>query len=527
MLITALLIFSCLVSFTVGASQQKVTNNRPLIHHTPDHGWMNDPNGMFYDRKDKVWHLYYQYNPNGSTWDLPLYWGHSTLKDLTTWDFHGAVLSPDHDDEGIFSGSIIVDYNNTSGFFNDSTHPDQRVVAIYTNNTPDSETQDLAYSTDGGYTFTKYENNPVLDVNSTQFRDPKAFWHEESQQWIVLLAKSQEYKLQIFGSKNLKDWTLHSNFTGGYPGFQYECPGLLKVPLKNSTESKWVMFLAINPGAPNGGSLNEYFIGDFDGYTFKPQDNMSRFVDFGKDFYALQTFDNVLKEDGVLGMAWASNWQYANKVPTHPWRSSNSLVRNFTLDYVSANPETTMLSLLQSPVFEASETRSMIKENYSIRTNNSFALNASNKNKTGALFDFDITLKVDEGDLTKLTEANFEVVISSADKKERVKIGYDPVGQAFYMDRGIKHKEFSSPLFTDKISTYVEHMYTDSKDLKVYKIYGVVDENIVDLFFNDGATTMTNTFFMNEGNSPSLLEVSTNIDGVFFIEKAVLRELSV
>ncbi|KAG1554563.1 hypothetical protein G6F50_012977 [Rhizopus delemar] len=218
---------------------------------------MNDPNGLFYDKKVKIWHLYYQYNPNDTIWGLPLYWGHATSKDFVNWEHHNVAISPENNNED----------------------PNQRIVAIYTNNIPDSETQYIAYSLDGGYTFIKYENNPVINVNSTQFRDPKVFWHEETNQWIMVVSKSQEYKIQIFGSPNLKNWKLHSNFTSGYYGYQYECPGLIKVPIENSNKYKWVMFLAINPGSPMGGSANQYFIGDFDGYNFIADDYQTKFMD--------------------------------------------------------------------------------------------------------------------------------------------------------------------------------------------------------------------------------------------------------
>lgn len=502
--------------------QHKESSNRPLIHHTPAYGWMSDPDGLFYDKKEKLWHMYYQFNPTDSVWGLPLYWGHSTSKNLTTWDFHGIAISPAHDNEGIFSGSIVIDSDNTSGLFNDSTHPDQRIVAIYTNNVPSGETQDLAYSTDGGFTFTKYEQNPVLDIHNSDFRDPKIFWHKETKQWIMTVVVSQEYKIQIYGSKNLKDWTFHSNFTGGYPGFQFECPVLERLPINNSGETKWVMFLAINPGSPSGGPVNQYFIGDFDGKTFTPIDDYTRFVDLGKDYYALNTFSGAPEEDGVLGVAWSSNWQYSSRVPTSPWRGQYSSIRNFTLEYVDVNPSTKRLSLMQSPVMKVNTSHESTKQNYQLNTNNPFSL----QTKDTGVFDFDITLKVAENKVTKSDDTNFQVKISSSDDSESIKIGFDPVGQAFYVDRGINTKNFDTRLFTDKMTTYINRWYLDSEGRSVYKIYGVVDKNIVEVYFNNGSTTMTNIFFMSEGNSPSKMEVSCNYDNIFYVEKATLRELS-
>lgn len=164
----------------------------PVLHYSPPEGWMNDPNGLFFDQKDKLWHMYYQYQPNGTLPRIPIYWGHATSEDLLKWKTHQPAIGPDEENTGIFSGSIVIDHHNTSGFFDESVHPDQRIVAFYTLHTATSETQELAYSVDKGYTFTKYEGNPVLSANSSQFRDPKVFWHEESSQWIMMVVKSQE-----------------------------------------------------------------------------------------------------------------------------------------------------------------------------------------------------------------------------------------------------------------------------------------------------------------------------------------------
>lgn len=498
--------------------------NKPVVHYSPNYGWMNDPNGLFYDRKEKVWHLYFQYNPNDTVWGLPLYWGHATSKDLSVWEEHPAPIGPDNDNDGIFSGSAVVDRNNTSGFFDESVHPEQRVVAIYTLHTSEKQTQDIAYSLDGGYTFTKYEQNPVLDVNSTQFRDPKVFWHESTKQWIMVLAKSQEFKIQIYGSPNLKLWTLHSNFSSGLYGFQYECPGLIQVPIGNSTELKWVMFLAINPGMPLGGSANQYFVGDFDGYTFTPDDTQTRLQDYGKDFYAFQTFSDVPEEMGVLGIAWASNWQYANKVPTKSWRSSMSLVRQLTLTNVAINPESQVLSVVQKPVLGASVARvNLVKKTFCALSDNT---TISATAKDSGVFEFDFTFKVH---LTTKEEKRIELEIFSNTKNgtaESIRVGYDVDGQSFYVDRGINNKFNKNPYFTDKTSAYVDPWGYDENKLPVYKVYGVVDKNILEIYLNDGASTMTNTFFMSDGYTPESLLLSASDSGIFEVQ-AEINELVV
>lgn len=521
---------------------------RPQIHLTPDQGWMNDPNGMFYDRKDKLWHVYFQHNPDKkSIWATPVTWGHSTSKDLLTWDYHGNALEPENDDEGIFSGSVVVDRNNTSGFFNDSTDPEQRIVAIYTNNA-ELQTQEIAYSLDKGYSFIKYDQNPVINVNSSQQRDPKVLWHDESNQWIMVVAKTQEFKVQIYGSPDLKKWDLKSNFTSnGYLGFQYECPGLFKLPIENplndTVTSKWVLLLAINPGSPLGGSINEYFIGDFDGTTFHPDDGATRFMDIGKDFYAFQSFDNTEPEDGALGLAWASNWQYANTVPTENWRSSMSLVRNYTLKYVDVNPENYGLTLIQKPVYDTKETR-LNETLKTLETINEYEVNDlkldkssfvatdfnTERNATG-VFEFD--LKFTQTDL-KMGYSNmttqFGLYIHSQTVKgsqETLQLVFDTLSTTWYIDRTTQHSfQRNSPVFTERISTYVEKIDTTDQG-NVYTLYGVVDRNILELYFNDGSIAMTNTFFFSEGKIPTSFEVVCDSEKSFItIDELSVRELA-
>ena len=301
---------------------------RPEYHHTPERGWMNDPNGMFY--KDGVWHLYYQYNPYGSLWGN-MHWAHSTSKDLVHWEHQPVALTPDSWGT-MFSGSCIVDKDNTVGFGKDA------VIAMYTTSRPtpfggDVQAQSLAYSTDGGQTFTKYSGNPVLTADIPDFRDPNMFWNDDIKAWNLIMSAGQE--MRIYSSPNLKDWKEESRFglELGCHGGVWECPDLMKLKVEGSNESKWVLFCNINPGGPFGGSATQYFIGNFDGHKFTV-DNESRYQkgnalwqDYGKDHYATVSFSNA--PDGRHPMiAWMSNWQYANNVPTQQYRSANSIVRD-------------------------------------------------------------------------------------------------------------------------------------------------------------------------------------------------------
>lgn len=542
-LLTATLVSASTVFADSSSSENSI--NRPLAHYTPEKGWMNDPNGLFYDKHAEVWHMYYQYNPEDSVWGLPLYWGHATSKDLTTWTDHGAALAPDEDNAGVYSGSIVVDHNNTSNFFNESIPEDQRVVAIYTYNTPESETQYLAYSFDGGYTFTKYEGNPVLDVNSTQFRDPKVFWHTESERWIMVLAKSQEYKIQIFGSEDLKKWELYSNFSHhGLLGYQYECPGLAKVPIvrqsddnSNSTGSadskaneKWVMFLSINPGGPLGGSFTQYFVGDFDGKQFVPDTNQTNLLDFGKDYYAFQAFSSTPNDD-VLGVAWASNWQYGAHVPTNPWKSSMSLVRNFTLQEFQPNPESTQLNLNSVPILDHKSLNNNgtfhHKTNISLGKDESLSFNMSS-GATG-LLEFTLTWKVNSTGLGAADSPDLSLYLRGAsDPKEYLRIGFENNAAAFFIDRGHSSVKFvdENPFFTDKMSVNLQPLDTLSSGETVYKVYGVADRNILELYFNDGVAVSTNTFFFTEGNFIGEVDITTSVDNVYEVLDFKIQQLS-
>ena len=286
---------------------------RPTYHHTPAYGWMNDPNGMFY--KDGVYHLYYQWNPYGSMWEN-MTWGHSTSKDLIHWESQPTAIAPDALG-AIFSGSCVVDKRN------------DQVVAFYTS-AGASQVQSMAVSKDNGMTFKKYEGNPVLVSTEEDFSDPKAFWNPEIQKWNLVLAVGQE--MHIYSSKNLKDWTFESSFGKGYGCHDgvWECPDLMKLQVRGTDKQKWMLICNINPGGPFGGSATQYFVGEFDGHRFTCEHQDTRWMDYGKDHYATVTFDNA--PDGRhIALAWMSNWQYANQVPTMQFRSANSVARDLDL----------------------------------------------------------------------------------------------------------------------------------------------------------------------------------------------------
>lgn len=411
---------------------------RSIYHHTPLYGWMNDPNGMFY--KDGVWHLYYQYNPYGSQWEN-MTWAHSTSTDLIHWKNHGEVIQPDALGT-IFSGSSVVDKENTAGFGKDA------VVAFYTS-AGAAQTQSIAYSTDNGETFKKYVNNPILTSDVPDFRDPNVFWNEEVKQWNLILAAGQQ--MNIYSSKNLKDWKYESSFGEGYGnhGGVWECPDLLKMG------DKWVLICNINPGGPFGGSATQYFVGSFDGHKFtcesKPE--VTKWMDYGKDHYATVSFSNA-PNGRIVVLPWMSNWQYANQVPTQQFRSANGLPRDLGLysyngeDYVSVKPSPEVFA-----AFEKKPSGHLQPAAYIEVTN---------------------------------IKSNASIVLSN-DKGERVTMVYDGKNATFSMDR---------------TESGVTDFHSDFKAKTVAPTNGIIksmqifiDRCSIEAFDTEGKVAMTNLVF--------------------------------
>ena len=411
---------------------------RPLYHHTPKRGWMNDPNGMFY--KDGTWNLYYQYNPYGSMWGN-MHWGHSASTDLIHWKNEGVALAPDVWGT-MFSGSCVVDRGN--------------VVAMYTASRPtpfggDVQAQCIAFSKDGGRTFEKYSGNPVLTTSDVpDFRDPKAFWNEDAKVWNLILAAGQE--MRIYSSKDLKEWKYESSFGKEYGNHSgvWECPDLFKI------DGKWVLICNINPGGPFGGSATQYFIGQFDGkkFTCESMPKVTKWLDYGKDHYATVSFYNAPENRRVV-LAWMSNWQYANQVPTKQYRSANSIPRDLGLfthgeeTYVSVVPSKEMLAVRGNKLKKPSETCELVVD----------------------------------------TKNNTEIVLSNT-KGEQVVMTYDATKQTFTMDRTKSGDvEFSEafPCVTEAPT------YGQIKQLRIF-----IDRCSIEAFDSDGKMAMTNLVFPSE-----------------------------
>lgn len=443
---------------------------RPAYHHTPAYGWMNDPNGMFY--KDGVYHLYFQHNPYGSTWGN-MNWGHSYSTDLVHWTYAGDAITPDAWGT-VFSGSAVVDKDNSAGFGRNA------IVAFYTSAKPtpwgDAQMQSIAYSTDDGKTFEKYPGNPVITSTEKDFRDPHVFRHEATGRWIMILAAGQE--MRIYSSANLKDWTYESSFGkeyGSHAGV-WECPDLFELPVEGTNEKKWVLVCNINPGGPFGGSATQYFTGTFDGHKFtcdtKPE--VTKWMDYGKDHYAAVSFDNAPDGRRVM-IAWMSNWQYANQVPTVQFRSANAIARDVYLfrdkgvDYVGSRPVAEMTALRGDAVVSKKATLGELSVKKMFKT------------PSGA-YEIDLAMAPQDGATVKLMLSN--------QKGEYVTVVYDGNMGTLSFDRRQGGDNKFSELFPAVTTAPVHGKLTS---LRVF-----VDKSSVEVFGNDGRAVMTNLVFPSE-----------------------------
>ena len=456
--------------------------HRPEFHFTPAHNWMNDPNGMVYYEGE--YHLFYQHYPDSNVWG-PMHWGHAVSKDLIHWENLPIALYPDSLGY-IFSGSAVIDHNNTSGLGS----PDHPVmVAIFTYHSVEGEragkndfqNQGIAYSVDKGRTWKKYDGNPVLkNTGKRDFRDPKVFWHQASAQWIMVLAVKDH--VEFFGSKNLKDWNHLSDFglTAGAHGGVWECPDLFELTVSGSTEKKWVLIVNINPGAYNGGSGTQYFTGHFDGKEFHPDTEEIRWIDYGKDNYAGVTWSNVPESDGRrLFMGWMSNWQYANIVPTYVWRNAATVPRELSLVQTTKG-----LRIASNPVSEVG----VLKEGKGISYSDVVSLTDTvSKEIDLPKSTVELIVEIERND----EQSSFEIEISNT-KGERILIGLDGDLNQFYVDRNHSGKVDFSKDFGGK------HIGVRSFNDKDIKLTLLLDVASVELFADKGTLVMTEIFFPTE-----------------------------
>ncbi|MGB3607571.1 glycoside hydrolase family 32 protein [Psychroserpens sp.] len=462
-------------------------SHRPLLHFSPKRHWINDPNGMFF--LNGTYHLYFQYHPYDTVWG-PMHWGHATSIDLINWIEHPIALSPD--DKGyIFSGCVVVDHHNTSGFGSLNQIP---VVAIFTYHDAVAEargdthyqSQALAYSLDGGFTFTKYKENPILEnPRLKDFRDPKVIWDDTRSNWLMVLSTYGE--TLFYTSENLKDWNYQSNFgkdLGAHDGV-WECPDIFPIQVENTSETKWVLLQSLNPGGPNGGSGTQYFIGDFDGKQFlldaTCQAQLSQYgalwLDFGRDNYASVSWSNISKHDGrriILG--WMSNWDYANQTPTDGWRGKMTIPRVLTL---GLRDDEYSIRALPSEEVIRNMSKAYTRSNVIVSDKFQMTIDRSeNLNVSILIIDID-----------HITLGDYKVSLSNS-KNEHLHFGLNTIDAYYYIDRQKSGLTSFSNVFANTMSKAILKKKLGSLQLSV-----LIDHGSVEIFFNNGETVMTEIVF--------------------------------
>ncbi|MCV9888761.1 glycoside hydrolase family 32 protein [Metabacillus halosaccharovorans] len=456
---------------------------RPQFHFSPEANWMNDPNGMVYFEGE--YHLFYQYHPKGTTWG-PMHWGHAISTDLVHWEHLPIALKPDEHGM-IFSGSAVVDWNDTSGFFNGQPG----LVAMFTHadTYPDSERprqrQSIAYSNDNGRTWVTYEGNPVIsDESITDFRDPKVFWHKETNKWVMILASGQTVRL--YTSKNLKDWEFASEFGDGYGSHEgvWECPDLFELPVdEDSNQKKWVLFLSIGDDPRyEEGSRTQYFIGEFDGETFTndhtPETTL--WIDKGRDNYAGVSWSDIPHEDGRrIYLGWMSNWRYANVTPTKEWRSAMTIPRVLSLRTMEEG-----IRLVQKPIQELQNIREK-----SIQMTNQTIIPSENivSNIQGNTLEI-----IAEFEIGEASEFGFKVCKS---KQEETVIGYDVIQQRLFIDRTNSGKSDFNESFVGKHEGDLAPYHNQKVKLHLF-----VDWSSVEVFGNNGELVLTDLIFPDQNS---------------------------
>ncbi len=447
--------------------------HRPGFHFTPDSMWMNDPNGMVYYKGE--YHLFYQYYPDSTVWG-PMHWGHAVSKDMISWEHLPIALFPDSLGY-IFSGSAVIDWKNTSGLGKNNEPP---FVAIFTHHnmkgekagSNDFQYQSIAYSNDKGRSWTKFKGNPVLANHDKlkDFRDPKVIWHKKSQKWIMVLAARD--KVKIYSSPDLKKWKFESDFGIKNDNRLWECPDLFPINVEGTDELKWILIVSMQSGAPNGGTGTSYFVGDFDGHHFvnTNQGNAQFWLDYGTDNYAMVSWSDVPDSDGRrLMMGWMSNWLYAQKVPTVRWRSAMTLPREVRLVRCD-DGYYRIRSLMIAEFDEYWKNKTNIKGDASARTTNI---------DTNGLYLMNITFLRSQGLNMILTSQN----------RDTLTAGYTADTNLWYIDRSKAGKAGFYDHFASR-HTAPAMLKGDTARITI-----LLDRASIELFGDDGLTTMTDIFF--------------------------------
>ena len=496
-------VLSALSHYVFGQAKQ-ADFYRPQYHFSAPKNWINDPNGLVY--YDGEYHLFYQYNPFDNVWGH-MSWGHAVSKDLLHWESLPLALSEYTHPSGsggqevaktaIFSGSAVVDKGNKTGLCPTGTK--DCMVAIYTGNVTQGDKQlaqhqNLAYSVNRGRTWIPYAKNPVLDLKTKEFRDPNVFWYAPQNKWIMSAVKATEHRVAFYESKNLKDWTLMSHFgQQGDTTKVWECPALMPVPVLDETGSstqsqrKWLLF--ISAGHPQKGFVGmQYFVGDFDGTTFKvDKENpkpispaVSNVVDYGKDYYAAIQYNDMPAQhrsdgpDKPIMIGWLNNWEYANKLPTTPFKGAMSIPRQIALKRTPAG-----LQLVQQPISEITNLRGPKTERKAVKLNNQSEILGKSTNNAYEIYAELVPGNAQRVGLKLAKSGNEETIIQYVNGK-------------LQLDR----RKSGDVSFSDRFASVEEAPLSPKNG--VIKLHIFVDKSVVEVFANDGERVITDLIFPNE-----------------------------
>ena len=463
---------------------------RPQYHFTPPKNFMNDPNGTVFYKGE--YHLFYQYNPEGNVWGH-MSWGHAVSSDMVHWQNLPVALHEDPGHYMVYSGSAVVDWDNTSGLCKNPDPQDHScLIAIYTAAYKDRQEQHIAFSNDRGRTWTNYSGNPVADLDAPDFRDPNVFWYAPQHKWVMVAVLADERTLVILDSPDLKRWTKRSTFgPAGDTAGQWECPDLIELPVegsseneKNDNEKKWMLIVNRNPGAPAGGTGVRYLTGNFDGTTFTSEvpDTPALWADWGKDFYATNTWNDMPSSDGRrVWIGWFSNWQYANTEPTELWRGAQSIPRTLTLRRYADG-----LRLVQRPIRELESLR---HERFRVENSrldvDGFNRKIQQAGIKGETYEFEAELQLEQAG-----EIGFRLRKS---KGAESLVGFDAARGEVFVDRPRSGNVSFSKDFPGRHAAKLE------KSASV-KLHVFVDRSSVEVFANDGERVLSERIYPPPGS---------------------------
>jgi fructan beta-fructosidase len=478
----SLIIFCILLCWTSNAdAQTKYTEQyRPRFHYSPAINWCNDPNGLVY--RNGVYHLFHQYNPEGNRWGH-MSWAHATSKDLVHWTPQPLALAEEKDTM-IFSGTCVNDVNNTSGLGTKALPP---MVAIYTGHIENvNQSQHLAYSLDGGIHWTKYNHNPILDLHKKDFRDPKVFWYAPGKYWVMAVVLPIEHEVQFYRSANLLSWKLMSSFgPKGDTSGVWECPDLVQIPVEGHPgKYKWLLQMSMNASM-------QYFIGDFNGAQFNSETSGApvQRPDYGSDYYAAISFNQLPAKQTPVAIGWINNWNYANDIPTEPWKGMMSLPRQLLAKKAASG-----WMLVEKPVGGLNalrESPKSIQKPQSLKTPQVLPFRSNQA---------EIELLLEPG------KASSGIRLAIGDGYA-LEIGYDAETQELYADRSKTQQQTFNANFA-RMNRYARKIGPQKK----LRLQIFIDHSIVEVFANGGEAVMTMQYF-NPQQANGLELFSTGNDG--------------